>query len=89
LSSKTAGNEFALNTRGSRIVLTGVNLAADTAIIVSGSILDLAAVKLTGHKAAVRAVKGSELLFSISEIESPFNHGNIHGLYEVVQKKPL
>lgn len=83
------GNDFALNTRGSRITLTGVHLSGETAIIVSGCILDLAGVKLTGKEAAVRAINGSNLLFSVSKIESPYNKGYIHGFYEVVRDRPL
>ncbi len=83
------GKEFALNTRGSRIKLTGGELTGDTAIVVSGCILDLAGVKLTGRKTAVRAIDGSNLLFSVSRVESPYNRGYIHGSYDVVPESPL
>lgn len=83
------GKTVALKTRGSRIELTNVTLTADTAVIVKGCILDLAGVELTGHKAAVTALGGSELFFSISKIDSPFNTGYIHGHYEVIPKRPL
>ena len=90
-NSRVNGKAFALNTRGSRIKLTGVHLTGETAIIASGCILDLAGVKLNGHKAAVRAIddNGSNLLFSVSKIKSPYKTGYIHGSYDVIRGRPL
>ncbi len=88
-NSKVIGNDVALHTRESRIKLTGVQLSGETAIITSGSVIDLAGGKITGKKAAVRALNGSRLIFSISRIESPFNNGNIHGYYAVEPENPL
>jgi hypothetical protein len=45
---------------------------------------------LNGEKAAVQAaISGSRLIFSVSKIESPFNHGDIHGYYAVGPETPL
>lgn len=88
-NTRVHGKRFALNTRASRIKLTGVQLSGETAIIASGCELDLAGVKLTGVKAAVRAINGSDLLFSVSRINSPHTKGYIHGSYEVIRGRPL
>ena len=88
-NSRINGKDVALYARESKITLTGVQLSGETAVIVSGSVLDLAGVKLIGKKAAVQSTEGSILLFSVSRIESPFNKGGIHGLYRVVPKNPL
>lgn len=88
-NSRINGKDVALNTRESRIKLTGVQLSGETAIITSGSVIDLAGVEITGVKAAVQAKNDSRLIFSISRIESPFNNGYIHGYYTVEPEKPL
>lgn len=44
---------------------------------------------VSGTKAAVSSPNGSELLFSASKIQSPYNQGFIHGFYEVTDKHPL
>lgn len=88
-NSTINGKEVALKTSGSRIQMTGVRLTGETAMLVSGCIIDLAAVKINGQKAAVQANNGSKLLFSVSKITSPFNTGYIHGSYEVTRGSPL
>ena len=88
-NSRVNGKDVALQTRESRIKLTGAQLSGETAIITSGSVIDLAGVKITGKKAAVQAKNGSRLIFSISRIESPFNNGYIHGYYVVEPENPL
>jgi pimeloyl-ACP methyl ester carboxylesterase len=82
-NSRVTGKEFALNTVGSRIQMTGVHLRGETGIVVSGCVLDMAGVKITGDKAAVSVRNGSKLLFSVSKVRSPFNTGHVHGSYEV------
>ncbi|MCP3941438.1 MAG: alpha/beta hydrolase [Desulfobacteraceae bacterium] len=88
-NSKVIGNDVALHTRESRIKLTGVQLSAETTIITFGSVIDLAGGKITGKKAAIKAINGSRLIFSICKIESPFNNGYIHGYYAVEPENPL
>ena len=88
-NSRINGNDVALYARESRIKVTGGQISGETAVIASGSIIDLAGVKLTGKKAAVQATVGSRVLFSVSIIESPFNNGFIHGLYVVRPGSPL
>ena len=88
-NSRINGKDVALHTRESRIKVTGGQLSGETAVIASGSIIDLAGVKLTGKKAAVQATVSSRVLFSVSRIESPFNKGYIHGLYVVRPRSPL
>jgi pimeloyl-ACP methyl ester carboxylesterase len=88
-NSRINGKDVALHTRESRIKVTGGQLSGETAVIASGSIIDLAGVKITGKKAAVEATNSSRVLFSLSKIESPFNNGYIHGLYVVEPGSPL
>ena len=88
-NSRINGKDVAIYTRESRIKVTGGQISGETAIIASGSVIDLAGVKLTGKKAAVEATAGSRVLSSVSKIESPFNNGYIHGLYVVEPGSPL
>jgi len=88
-NSRVTGKDVALQTRESKIKLTGAQLSGKTAIITSGSVIDLAGVKITGKKAAAQAQNGSRLIFSICTIESPFNNGYIHGYYAVEPENPL
>ena len=88
-NSRINGKDVAINTRESRIKLTGVQLSGETAFITFGSVIDIAGGKIIGKKAAVRATNGSRLIFSISIIESPFNNGYIHGYYAVGPENPL
>ncbi len=88
-NSRITGTRFALNAQASTLTLTNVELKADTAIIASGSTLDLAGVKLYGRKSAVQAVNGSNLLFSVSKVKSPYTNSYLHGLYKVTRRRPL
>ncbi|MDF7827020.1 alpha/beta hydrolase [Pontiellaceae bacterium B12227] len=89
-NSRIEGAEVALHTHESRISFTGGQLSGDTAIVTTGSILDLAGVEVNGRKAAVQAVGGgSKLLFSVSSFETPSRRGYLHGLYEVTENQPL
>ena len=88
-NSRINGKDVAIYTQESRIKVTGGQISGETAIIASGSVIDLAGVKLTGKKAAVQATNGSRVLFSVSRIESPYNNGYMHGLYVVVPGSPL
>ena len=88
-NSRISGKDVAIYTQESRIKVTGGQISGETAVIASGSVVDLAGVKLTGKNAAVQAINGSRFLFSVSRIESPFNNGYIHGLYVVRPGSPL
>ncbi len=88
-NSRVNGKDVALHAYESRIKVTGGQISGETAIVASGSIIDLAGVKITGKKAAVQATVDSRVLFSVSRIESPFNKGYIHGLYVVRPGSPL
>ncbi|RLA57135.1 MAG: hypothetical protein DRR04_13445, partial [Gammaproteobacteria bacterium] len=89
-NSRITGHEVALHAHESRISFTGARLSGDTAIVTTGSILDLAGVELTAQKAAVQAVGGgSKLFFSVSRFETPSHQGYLHGMYEVTENQPL
>jgi pimeloyl-ACP methyl ester carboxylesterase len=89
-NTRINGKEVALHAHGSRISFTGGRLSGETAIVTTGSILDLAGVDLTARKSAVQAVGGgSKLFFSVSRFETPSCSGYLHGLYEVTENQPL
>lgn len=88
-NSRINGKEVGLYAHESRISLTGSRLSGDTAIVTTGSILDLAGVELSAGKAVVQALGGSKLLFSVSRFETPSHRGCLHGLYEVTENQPL
>jgi esterase/lipase len=88
-NSRIDGKEVALHAHESIISLTGTQLSGDTTIVTTGSILDLAGVKLTARKAVVQAPDGSKLLFSVSRFETPTHRGYLHGYYEVTERNTL
>lgn len=70
----------ALKVTDSTVTATGLRVEGETAILTSGSSLDLAGVTLTCTLAAVRTVKPSTLLFSVSSAQSPSTRGFLHGI---------
>jgi hypothetical protein len=88
-SSLIKGGEFALKVYNSTLEATNVHIEAETAILTSGSRLDLAGVELVGRQAALSTDLESKVLFSISLIHSPHNKGYIHGIREVTLDNPL
>ncbi|MBU0482456.1 MAG: alpha/beta hydrolase [Proteobacteria bacterium] len=88
-NSRIYGKEVGLYADHSKIIATALSINAEVAISASGSNFDLAAVSLSGRKAAVQTTEQSSLLFSISTIDSPFFRGEVHGIRRVTEDSPL
>ncbi|MEJ2052756.1 MAG: alpha/beta hydrolase, partial [Calditrichaceae bacterium] len=90
-------NNVGIRTRGSDLKMTLTTIKADTAIATTSSRFDLAAVELIGIEAAVCADlttldsprNVSDLLFSVSKINSPLTKGNMHKFCNVSPKVAL
>lgn len=74
------GADVALKVTDSTITATGLRVEGETAILASGSSLDLAGVTLTGTSAAVQVVDPSTMYFSVSRSNSPHGTGFLHGI---------
>jgi hypothetical protein len=88
-TSHIEGKEVAIKLNHSSLTATVVSIAADTAILTSGSNMDLAGVNIVGRKAAVHTNDNSTIIFSVSHVESPHTSGNVHGFRRVTPSKPL
>ena len=80
---------MALRVNHSRLEATCVHVEADTAILATGSTLDLAGVEVIGRQAAIRTDLAARVLFSVSRIQSSYNNGYVHGIMEVTKDHPL
>ena len=87
--SNIKGKYVGLKINQSSMTATSVSIIADIAILASDSRLDLAGVNIVGRKAAVQATENMTIIFSVSNIESPYNSGNIHGFREVNPSNPM
>lgn len=81
--SKLGGGTFGLSATGSEVEITASRIEGEVALLTSRSRIDMAAVSLFGHKAAVEGKRESDLLFSLSTLHSPHRQGAIHGYFMV------
>jgi pimeloyl-ACP methyl ester carboxylesterase len=88
-TSHIEGIEVAIKLNHSSLTVTAVSVTADTAILASGSRMDLAGVDIVGRKAAVHAHDNLTIIFSVSHVESPHTCANINGLRRVTPDSPL
>jgi hypothetical protein len=91
--SVVGGGRIGLYARNASIVMTGGRIEGDTAIVASGSRLDLAAVELVGRETAVRAedadAPGSSIVFSLSRAQSPRTQRELHEVYWLTPENAL
>lgn len=72
-----------------RVLVTSSVIAADTAIRADDARLNIAGSRLLGRTQAVAATRRSEIVFSVSQVESPLYTGRLHGLRIVTPDQPL
>jgi pimeloyl-ACP methyl ester carboxylesterase len=87
--SRIQGKALAIDAVGSDIKMTDVLVEAEVAIQVARSRLDLAAVDLTGSRAAIQALSNSKAVFSLCRIQSPHTQGDVHAFYRLSPRNPL
>ena len=86
--SHIGGGKTGMSVRNSTVVLTGGRIEGDVAISAYASRLDLAAVEVEGREAAVKAPRRSYVVFSLSRLNSPYTHGEVHEFYTVTDSSP-
>jgi pimeloyl-ACP methyl ester carboxylesterase len=84
-----SGVDTAMETVGADVKVTASHLRGATALGVSGSRIDIAGSTLCASTSAVRAVRGSDLVFSISELRTPGGRRYLHGFYELESGRSL
>jgi hypothetical protein len=92
-SSYIKSKDVGVKAIDSVVNLSGCSIESDIAILTSKSSVDLAGVKLIGKTAAIKEAAlqtddRSIIIFSITEIQSPFNDGYRHGIHSVTGKNP-
>ncbi len=83
------GNDFGMKVKNSEVTLTAVNIHANIGVLSIDSSIDFAGVELTGVEAAIITPNSSDVLFSVSKVQSPYTSGYMHGLYKITKDKPL
>lgn len=86
--SHLGGGKVGMVAQASTIVMTGGRIEGDVAISAYASRLDLAAVEVEGRDAAITASRRSYVVFSLSELRSPYTQGEVHGFYTVTENNP-
>jgi len=89
--SVLGGGRVGLYARNASILMTGGRIEGDTAIVANGSRFDLAAVRIEGREAAVRAEDAvpSSFVFSLSRTASPRTQRELHEVYVLTRDNPL
>ena len=77
------GNEIGLHADNSDIIITNGDISGSIAIKSTDSRIDMAGVHLNGIKASVIGIN-SKLVFSVSQISSPYTSGNFHAYKNMV-----
>ncbi len=74
-------NDVAINADESVISITNGTIIGKKAIVLEGSRLDLAGTKIKAIQTGITSGTNSQLVFSISELDSPKYQGFVHGTY--------
>ena len=86
--SHVGGGSTGMLVRGSTVVVTGGRIEGTVAVSAYASRLDLAAVEVEGREAAVVAPKRSYVVFSMSQVKSPYTSGLVHDFVTVTDRSP-
>jgi len=73
----------------SRVSITSSRIEGGTAIDANHSRLDIAGSRILARKAGITADNGTEIVFSVSRVESPYHTGFLHGRRVVTPASPL
>lgn len=87
--SRIGGATGGLVVAGSRVTVTSSRIEGETAIQANAAWLDVAGSRIIGRRAAVAADSDSEVVFSVSQVESPRYHGSLHGRRVITPDAPL
>jgi hypothetical protein len=87
--SRIGGGTGGLVADDARVIITGSRIEGKVAITVIEAKLDIAGSRIIGEEAAIAARYTSEVVFSVSRVESPYNFGELHGFRVVTAKDAL
>jgi pimeloyl-ACP methyl ester carboxylesterase len=87
--SRIGGGTGGLVADDARVIITGSRIEGKVAITVIEAKLDIAGSRIIGEEAAIAARYTSEVVFSVSRVESPYNFGELHGFRVVTAKDSL
>lgn len=87
--SLVGGTDGGLRVDDARVSITSSRIEGRIAITALESHLDIAGSRIVGEEAALVAPLKSEVLFSVSRLQSPYNRGSLHGLLNVTPGDPL
>lgn len=87
--SLIGGTDGGLHVDDARVNITSSRIEGKVAITADAAHLDIAGSRITGAEAALVAPHRSEVLFSVSRVQSPHFNGDLHGLYSVTPDRPL
>jgi len=87
--SLIGGPDGRLRVDDARVTITSSVIEGKVAITAIAAHLDIAGSRIVGTEAALVAPVTSEVLFSLSRVQSPHFYGNLHGLRNVAPGSPL
>jgi len=87
--SLIGGTDGGLSVDDARVSITSSLIEGRVAIIAVKSNLDIAGSRIVGTEAALQAPLKSEVLFSVSRVQSPHFRGSLHGLRIIGPDNPL
>ena len=87
--SLIGGEGGGLRVDNSRLYITSSKVEARIAITAVASRLDIAGSRIVGREAALDAPGKSEVLFSVSQVQSPHFRGSLHELRILTPDNPL
>ncbi len=87
--SLIGGPDGGLRVDDARVTITSSQIEGKVAITALEAHLDIAGSRVIGTEAALVAPLKSEVLFSVSRVQSPHFYGNLHGLRSVAPGNPL
>ena len=87
--SLIGGTDGGLSVDDARVTITSSVIEGRVAITAVGAHLDIAGSRIVGTEAALVAPLKSEVLFSVSRVQSPHFRGSLHGLRIVAPGNPL
>ncbi len=87
--SLIGGPDGGLRIDDARVTITSSRIEAKVAITAIAAHLDIAGSRIIGTEAALMAPRKTEVLFSVSRIQSPHFNGSLHGLRTIEPGKPL
>lgn len=87
--SRIGGGTGGLVADNAQVVITASRIEGKVAITAIGAKLDIAGSQIVGEESAVAASETSEVVFSVSRVESPHTYNFLHGLRVVTSTDPL